>query len=179
MRPVVIAVRALPVGHRLTAQDLARRSWPAKLAPDNASARPDDLLGKLLASPVARGEPLSKARVLGRDLTSGLGAEQVAAVVGVDDPVAVALVRPGDRVDVLASAAPPDPGDPLAAAAAPAKTARDPVLVIENARVLAVLAAADRLQPRSDVVVATTREAAARLLRASSSQKLTVLPRSP
>ncbi len=119
---------------------------------------------------------MSPSRVVGRDLTAGLGTDQVAAVVGVDDANAAALVRAGDRVDVLASPARTVPAD---SAPASSSSSHEPVLLIKNARVLAVLPGGGRLPERSDVVVATTRAAATRLIRASSSQMFTILPCSP
>lgn len=176
---VVVAARPLPIGHRLTARDLARRAWPDDLAPDDALTRPDTLLGRVLATPVARGEPVTSRRVVGRDLTVGLGPDQVAAVVGVADAAAASLIRAGDRVDVLASPAEPEQSSASPASGAPPVAGTNPTVLVAGARVLAVLPGSGDPQPVSDVVIATTRAAAARVVRARAGQMLTILPRSP
>lgn len=188
-RQVVVATRAFPIGHRLTAPDLVRRAWPDDLVPEDALTRPDALLGRVLASPVARGEPVTNRRVVGRDLTSGLGPDEVAAVVGVSDAASASLIGAGDRVDVLASPATAEPtavqasappvsgGTPLAGT--PPAVGPIPTVLVEGARVLAVLPGSGDFQTAPEVVIATSREAAARVVRARGLEMLTILSRSP
>ncbi len=57
----------------------------------------------MLASPLRRGEPVTDARVVGPGLWSLVPAGQVAVPVRLADLAVADLLRPGDRVDVLAS----------------------------------------------------------------------------
>jgi Flp pilus assembly protein CpaB len=87
------------------------------------------VLGRLVAGPVRRGEPLTDVRLLGPSLLAAVarGPDVVAVPVRFADAGAAALLRPGDRVDVLA--APPDtalPPDLPAAAPAPDLAAAAP-----------------------------------------------------
>jgi pilus assembly protein CpaB len=103
--PVVVAAADLPGGGVLSAGDLrVRRFFPASV-PTGAAATPQRMLGRVLAAPVRAGEPLTDVRVVGPGLVGGLGPGMVAAPVRIADADSVALVRVGDRVDVLA----PDP----------------------------------------------------------------------
>jgi hypothetical protein len=57
----------------------------------------------VLAGSVRAGEPLTDVRLVGAGLTALLEPGQVAAAVRLADLAVAALVRTGDRVDVLAS----------------------------------------------------------------------------
>ncbi|RBY95091.1 Flp pilus assembly protein CpaB [Blastococcus sp. TF02-8] len=102
-RRVVVAAVDLPAGARLTAEHLTVATLPEAAAPAGTVERPALLERQVLASPVRRGEPLTDARLVGTGLTSRLPAGQVAAPVRLADLGVSALVRPGDRVDVLAT----------------------------------------------------------------------------
>ena len=71
---------------------------PRGVVPD---ARP--LVGRVLAGAVRAGEPLTDARLVGPGLTALLPPDLVAAPVRLADLAVAALVRTGDRVDVLAA----------------------------------------------------------------------------
>lgn len=101
--PVVAAARTLPVGHVLQRADLTVLRWPRPLRPATARADPAALVGRRLAGPLARGEPVTATRLLGRDLATGLPSGLVAVAVPLVDGSALDLVRPGDRVDLLAA----------------------------------------------------------------------------
>jgi pilus assembly protein CpaB len=64
--------------------------------------------GTVLAGPVRAGEPVTDVRLVGAGLTALLPDGQVAAPVRLADLAVAALVRAGDRVDVLATT--PDSG---------------------------------------------------------------------
>lgn len=102
--PVVVAARSLEAGRALGAEDLALARYPPRTAPAGVVGEPDLLLGRLLAGPVRAGEPLTDARLVGPGLTALLPAGEVAAPVRPADLAVAALVRTGDRVDVLATA---------------------------------------------------------------------------
>ncbi|MEI4273080.1 Flp pilus assembly protein CpaB [Klenkia sp. LSe6-5] len=101
---VVVAVTDLPAGAVLVAGDLRAAEWPTEVQPDGAAVDPAELVGRALASPVRRGEPVTDARVVGPGLWSQVPAGEVAAPVRLADLAVAGLLRPGDRVDVLATA---------------------------------------------------------------------------
>jgi Flp pilus assembly protein CpaB len=101
--PVVVAATDLPAGALLGPGDLAVVDLPAPLAPDGASGQDAALTGQVLAGPVRRGEPVTDVRVVGPGLWSQVPAGQVAAPVRLADLAVATLLRPGDRVDVLAT----------------------------------------------------------------------------
>lgn len=139
---VVVAARDIGGGTTLAADDVTVTRLPAAAVPDGAATAVDGLVGRILAGPARRGEPLTDVRLLGPgllDAGSGAGsdgpADVVAAPVRIADAAATGLVRAGDVVDVLAADA---SGTQPARVVAPA------------ARVLAVPApAVDGLAPLS------------------------------
>ena len=64
---VLTAARDLPAGAVVSRADLAERAF----APDTAPAGlADDAVGRTLASPLRRGEPVTDVRLVGPELTS-------------------------------------------------------------------------------------------------------------
>jgi Flp pilus assembly protein CpaB len=102
--PVVIANADLAAGAVLAPDHLAVGRWPARLVPAGAVEFPDELTGRTLAGALRRGEAVTDARLVGPGLTRSLPHGQVAAPVRLADLAVAELVRPGDRVDVLATA---------------------------------------------------------------------------
>lgn len=102
---VLVAARDLPGGAVLTSSDLAWVALPAGAVPagmvgGNAAE------GALLAAPVRAGEPITDRRLLGPGLLAGWdasGTDVVAAPVRVADAGAAGYLRPGDRIDLLAT----------------------------------------------------------------------------
>jgi Flp pilus assembly protein CpaB len=115
--PVVVAATDLTAGTVLDPADLTLSELPTPLAPDGTSAEGSALAGQVLAAPVRRGEPVTDVRVVGPGLWSQVPAGQVAAPVRLADLAVATLLRPGDRVDVLASAAGTGAAEVVAAAA--------------------------------------------------------------
>ncbi|HEY7717210.1 MAG TPA: SAF domain-containing protein [Pedococcus sp.] len=101
---VVVAARGLPAGHEVAAGDLVVTSRPADYAPSGAPSSAASLVGRRLAGPVTAGEVMTEGRVVGTGLLSARPAGEVAAHVSVADPGALAMVRPGDSVDVVSGA---------------------------------------------------------------------------
>ena len=101
--PVVVAAADLPAGTALSPGHLRVVHLPPDAAPDGALDQPELLVHRVLAGHVRRGEPISDARLVGAGLTTLLPAGQVAAPVRLADLAVAALVRTGDRVDVLAT----------------------------------------------------------------------------
>jgi Flp pilus assembly protein CpaB len=185
-RPVVVAARDLPAGHRLAADDLAVRDLPPPARPAGAVPDVPAALGRTVAAGVRRGEPLTDARLVGPGLLAGSPAGQVAAPVRVADPAEAALVRPGDVVDVLAvttaqvtSTTPAATADGEGAAAgaleepAPPMVAPAAATVAAGVRVLATTSADDAGGTGLDglggaLVVVATDAATARALAAAA-----------
>ena len=115
--PVVVAATDLPAGTALTADHLRVVRLPGDAVPDGVAAVPGTLLHRILAGGVRRGEPLSDARLVGAGLTTLLPSGQVAAPVRLADLAVAALVRAGDRVDVLATVSGAGAADRVASAA--------------------------------------------------------------
>jgi Flp pilus assembly protein CpaB len=167
---VVVAARDLAAGTELAAADLRIVSMPVGIVPSGSSPRAAGLIGRIAAAAIRRGEALTDARVVGPGLTAGLGPGESAAVpVRIADPDAAALVRVGDRVDVLGTPVAPDGTQ---------ATASETVTVASAVRVLAVLRSRD---PADGIVlVLATGEAAARTLAgAAVRHRLTVNVRPP
>jgi pilus assembly protein CpaB len=101
--PVVVAADDLSPGAVLTTGDLTVAAYPPALQPGGTAADPTALVGATLAAGLRAGEPVTDARVVGAGLTAMLTEGQVAAPVRPADLAVSALVRPGDRVDVLAT----------------------------------------------------------------------------
>jgi Flp pilus assembly protein CpaB len=127
---VVVAERDLPGGAVLRARDLQVRRFTAGTAPAGSAETPAGLLGRVLAAPLRTGEPVTDVRVVGPGLVRGYGPGLVAAPVRIADADSVALVRVGDRVDVLA----PDP-----------RGQYPPALAVADAPVIAVPRLADEV----------------------------------
>jgi Flp pilus assembly protein CpaB len=101
--PVVVAARDLAPGSVLTGADLRVAAFPPGLAPHGGSSGPARVAGRVLAGAARAGEPLTDVRLVGAGLTALLAPGQVAAPVRPADLAVAALVRAGDRVDVLAT----------------------------------------------------------------------------
>jgi Flp pilus assembly protein CpaB len=127
------------------------------------------MVGKLLAAPIRAGEPLTDVRVLSTALLSATGPPgDVAVPVRVaDGPAALALVRAGDLIDILA-AADPDDGEPATT-----------TTVVRGVRVLAAPARLGDGSGGSDataglIIVEATSQQAAALAEASTGARLSV-----
>lgn len=157
----VVAARDLTAGTALSAADLRRVFLPAAVAPVGVLVTTGDAIGRVLAAPVRRGEPLTDVRIAGADLLAARGGGLVAVPVRVADAASAALVSAGDRVDVLAAGA---------AAGAP-PVAR---VVAADAEVLAVPTAVQDDGEGALLVVATTPAVAATLAAAAVSSRLSL-----
>ncbi|KRV50013.1 hypothetical protein AQ490_17440 [Wenjunlia vitaminophila] len=130
--PVLVAARDLSAGAQLHNDDVTTARLPADQVPRGVVRRAEGVRGRTLAGPVRHGEPLTDRRLLGPSLLAGYGARgehYVAAPIRVADAATAALLRPGDRIDVLAG--------PLTGAGEPAGDGSARV-VAAGARVVAV-----------------------------------------
>jgi Flp pilus assembly protein CpaB len=200
---VLVAAEDLAAGATLTAANVRAVTIPPDLVPTGALRPAAGATGRIVAGPMRRGEPLTDARLLGRGLTAGLSPpEAVAVPVRLADAQTAALVRPGDRVDLLATPVDAGGGSLANPATTPAGTVGsapdgsatagpagrsagggsplDATVLAAAVRVLAVLAdphaaAADGVL----VVVAASDAVARRLAAATAQQRLSVALRPP
>lgn len=101
--PVLTAARDLRWGAALAADDLAVVQVPAESVPDGVLTDVESARGRLLASPVRRGEAITDVRLVGPGVLAEPGL--VAVGVRLADAGVSALLRAGSMVDVLATAA--------------------------------------------------------------------------
>lgn len=159
---VVVAARDLAAGTVLEPGLVTLRGIPEQVVPDGAVRIPAAVLGRTLAAPVRRGEPLTDVRLTGSDLTRAISTnpDTVSVSLRLADPGVATLLRPGAIVDVVTVGERQD----------------EPVILARGARVLAVLEAGTRTGERAGklVLVALDPVAATRVAAASISQTLTV-----
>jgi pilus assembly protein CpaB len=154
---VAVFARDLPAGTVLTAADLTVARYPPPAVPAGVEGEAEPLVQRVLAGSVRAREPVTDARLVGPGLTAFLPAGQVAAPVRLADLSVAALVRTGDRVDVLATT--------------PDTSAAE--VVAGDALVLATSAAAD--DPGAGLLVlGVDAGTAARLAAAATTATLTV-----
>ena len=155
---VLTAARDLVAGAPLGADDLVTTSLPPAAVPSGALADPAAALGRLVAGPVRQGEPITDVRLVGAALVTG---DRVVAVpVRVAEPATAALVRAGDRVDVLSAS--PEGGQAAA-------------VVATGLAVLAVPALGDAAGEGALLVLSADRPTAARLAAAAVTGRLSVV----
>lgn len=150
--PVAVAALDLPAGAVLSSRDVAVARLPPGAVPRGVVPDPQPLVGRVLAGAVRAGEPLTDARLVGPGLTALLPAGHVAAPVRLADLAVAALVRTGDRVDVLAALPDGEQAERVAAGAlvlaAPRPASEDPdpaagllVLAVDHATAARLAAA--------------------------------------
>jgi Flp pilus assembly protein CpaB len=162
---VVVATRDLAPGTVLEATEVTLRELPPQVVPDGAAHTPGAVLGRTLAAPVRRGEPLTDVRLAGSELaqTVSTDPDAVSVPLRLADPDVATLLHPGAAVDVVTVGERQD----------------EPVVLAHGARVLAVLDTGTRTGARDGrlVLVALAAAAATRVAAASISHALTVTVR--
>lgn len=158
------AAHDLSGGRPLAVADLARLALPAAAVPAGALRPGAQVVGRLLAAPVRRGEPLTDVRLLGASLLATLPTPGLVAIPirVADGSAAAAVVKAGDLVDVL-EVADPSTGGP-----------RRPATVARRVPVLTVPSAGDGTDGAGLVVLAATPAQAAALAQASAAARLTL-----
>lgn len=157
---VLTAAHDIPAGTVVRPGDVRAAAFAPANVPEGALRTAGDAVGRTTAAPLRAGEPVTDARLVAGALLDGYPG-RVGAPVRISDVGAVALLRVGDRVDVLAA-------DP--------RTGRAEV-VAESVPVLTVPRARDRgneLVPGALVVLAVTDETARALAGASAGSYLSL-----
>ncbi|MFB9312727.1 SAF domain-containing protein [Nocardioides plantarum] len=100
--PVVVAAHDLPAGEVLDADDLTTVAFAPASVPEGRVDRPAEVSGRVLAAPLTRGAPLTEVALVGPAMT-GNRSDLRAVPVRLPDAGAVALLRVGDQIDVVAT----------------------------------------------------------------------------
>lgn len=129
--PVVVADADLRAGDVLAEGDLRTVRLPRSAVPRTAVAAAGELVGEELAVDLPRGLPVVPAHLTRSRFVTSAPAGTVAVPVHLADAAVAALLRPGDRVDLVAGTLDTWPGD------------TGPEVVAEAALVLEVLSAPD------------------------------------
>ena len=169
----MVAARALPAGHALTAADLVVQRLPATAVPAGSRAGPGEVAGRRLAGPVTAGEPITAARLLGRGLVTGLPSGMLAVPVSIADPHTADLVHAGDTVDLVAGPATTD------LAGTSVITRPDGRVVATRLLVLACLRDNGSGTPGTALVLAADRVTAVRIATIAASESFVALGVAP
>ncbi len=152
MRQVLTAAHDLDGGTVVGRGDLSLTAFSPDSVPDGAVTTAELVVGRTTTGPVRAGEPITDVRLVAGSLLDGYPG-RVAAPVRIGDPGAVALLRIGDRVDVIAA-------DP--------QGRREAVVVAAGAPVVALPRASDTALASGGLVVLAVDEETARELAAAS-----------
>lgn len=96
---VLTAARDLPAGSRIAADDLVGVEFRPESTPRGTVER-TEAVGRLLASPLRAGEPVTDVRLVAPSLLDGYPG-RVAVPVRLPDAAVVDLLEVGDTIDVL------------------------------------------------------------------------------
>jgi Flp pilus assembly protein CpaB len=160
--PILVAAQDLAAGATIDRASLRLSDLPVADAPSGALHSSSAALGRTVGAPVRRGEAITDVRLVGPSLATALaGPGAVAVPVRLSDVDTAALLRPGDRIDVLAAPARGEGG-----------AAR---VVARAARVMAVPSVdPDSTADGALVVLATSENAAKTLAAAATVGQITV-----
>ena len=109
----VVAVRQLPLGSTVGADDVRVEARPVAQRPTGALDSVDAAVGQVVAGPVLVGEVVTTARFRGTSQLVGMSPGVVAVSLALDDSALLTTLRPAMSVSVLAAGS----GDPLASEA--------------------------------------------------------------
>lgn len=105
--PIVVAGVDVPWGTPLTKEIVRIVNFPSEHMPDGRFEKPEDLIGRIVLTPLKRHEPILESKLAPLDVKNGgvvgvLHPGMRAMAVRVNDVVGLpGFVKPGDRVDVM------------------------------------------------------------------------------
>ena len=110
-RPVVVVTQRVPVRALLSVDVLTTIDMPVEAIPDDAATDVEEVIGKLTMVELFPGEVVLEPRLVDPNLISGdgrvavaLGEELVLMAIPASDLLsAMAVLKPGDQVDILVS----------------------------------------------------------------------------
>lgn len=177
---VVVAKTEIPVGAKITAEQLALLPIPNGSAPDGAFRKLEDAVDRVAVMPIGLREPITNLKLAPVGTESGLSAVippgYRGLTVKVDEVVGVSgFVMPGSYVDVVAVIVPPTAG----------QAAQGPIskIVLQNIKVLASGAKLDSPSdqrapaPVNAVTLLVTPDQAEKLVLAANESKLQLVMR--
>ena len=176
---VAVAKVAIPLGTKLTADQLQMVEFPKESTPDGAFPTTDKLVGRVTVVNVAAREPVTEARLAPEGTAAGLSAVipegYRAMTVKVDDVVGISgFIMPGTLVDVVVVIVPQDQ-----------QTSQGPIskIVLQSIKVLANGQNIDKPESEREansvkaVTLLVTPEQAEKLALAASEGKLQLVMR--
>jgi Flp pilus assembly protein CpaB len=101
--PVVVAARDLAPGTTVTPDELVVATVPEQARSVDSTADPTTLVGRRVVVPLLAGDAVLARHLLTASLLTGYGAGTVATPLRLADASALAVLRPGDLVDVIAA----------------------------------------------------------------------------
>jgi Flp pilus assembly protein CpaB len=99
---VLTAAHDIPAGTIVRADDLRQTEYAPDSVPSGIMTSAADVVGRTTTGPMRAGEPLTDVRLLAGSFLDGYPG-MVAAPVRIGDAGSVALLRVGDRVDIVAA----------------------------------------------------------------------------
>ena len=179
---VVVAKQEIPLGEKITVEQLAFAQIPNGSAPEGVFRKMDDVVGRVAITPIGVRETITTMKLAPAGTGGGLSAVipegYRAMTVKVDDVVGVSgFIMPGSFVDVVAVILP---------AAQQSAQAQGPIskIVLQNIKVLASGAKLDSPENQREpsavkaVTLQVTPEQAEKLVLASNEGKLQLVMRS-
>lgn len=155
---VVVAAHDLAGGTVIGADDVQTVQMPPEVVPAGALSAEGAALGAGVAAPMREGEPLTDRRVIGATLVAGYPPGTVASPVRIADADVVALLRPGDRIDLYAPTGDRGPAARL----------------VTDAVVMMLPRAGEASRDGALVVLAVSQAEAAEIAQASASSRLSI-----
>ena len=177
---VVVAKTEIPLGTKITAEQVSLLPIPNGSAPEGAFRKLEDAVGRVAVIPIGVREPITELKLAREGMGAGLGAVipegYRAMTVKVDEIVGVSgFVMPGSFVDVVAVIV---PSNQNAAAKGPISK-----IVLQNIKVLAsgakIDSPGDQREPNTvnAVTLLVTPEEAEKLVLAANESKLQLVMR--
>lgn len=115
---LIVAAQDIAGGAVVRASDLAPVEFDPSSVPAGVVATAEEAVGRTTATPVRAGEPITDVRLVGGSMLAAYPG-MVAVPVRIGDPGAVALLKIGDHIDVLAADPQGESGAVVVAANAP------------------------------------------------------------
>jgi len=180
LNDVVVAKTEIPLGTKITAEQLGLAPIPNGSAPEGAFRKLEEAVGRVAITPIGVREPITELKLAREGMGAGLGAVipegYRAMTVKVDEIVGVSgFVMPGSFVDVVAVIVPVNQS---AAAKGPISK-----IVLQNIKVLAsgakIDSPGDQREPNTvnAVTLLVTPEEAEKLVLAANESKLQLVMR--
>ena len=180
LNDIVVAKTEIPLGTKISAEQLGLLPMPNASAPEGAFRKLEDAVGRVAVIPIGVREPITELKLAREGMGAGLGAVipegYRAMTVKVDEIVGVSgFVMPGSYVDVVAVIV---PVNTTAAAKGPISK-----IVLQNIKVLAsgakIDSPGDQREPTSvnAVTLLVTPEQAEKLVLAANESKLQLVMR--